>query len=134
MKNTATFETALKLKEAGFPQPEPEAGQFWYNPDFGLFLVGRRSFIDGRMRNIFYFETGKSYDKEDASFADCIFAPTATDILRELKDNIPNLVCTHRPKNNGATFVCYYSAHQFISDDNPAEAAAIAWLKINSKK
>lgn len=30
MKNVVTFEAARALKEAGFPQPEPEAGQAWY--------------------------------------------------------------------------------------------------------
>ena len=30
MKDIVSFETAKQLKEAGFPQPMPEAGQFWY--------------------------------------------------------------------------------------------------------
>ena len=29
--NTVSFETAKRLKEAGFPQPDPEFGQFWYH-------------------------------------------------------------------------------------------------------
>lgn len=30
MIDVVSFETALKLKNAGFLQPNPEAGQFWY--------------------------------------------------------------------------------------------------------
>lgn len=85
MKNVS-FETAKALRDAGFPQPEPAEGQFWYNPDYGLFVVGRRSFIDGTMRNIFYFETGKTYEKSVDSFSLCVFAPQAHDILFALMD------------------------------------------------
>ena len=30
MRNILTCETAFKLKDAGFPQPKPDAGQVWY--------------------------------------------------------------------------------------------------------
>lgn len=122
MKDTATFETAARLKEAGFPQPTPEAGQFWYNPDFGPFLVGKLWMVDGRLRNIFYPDTGKVVNKEIRLFPDCVFAPTATDILREL----------------GPLFDLSYDCAEFWCGDkkdwNPAEAAAEAWLKLQEEE
>lgn len=84
MNNVVTFKTAQRLKEAGFPQPAPEAGQFWYNPDFGIFVVGRRSFVDGTTRSIFYFETGNVLEVSEVAFLDCVFAPAVPDILREI--------------------------------------------------
>lgn len=30
MHKSTTFETSKRLKETGFPQPEPEAGQWWW--------------------------------------------------------------------------------------------------------
>lgn len=31
MQNVVSFEVAKALKDAGFEQPEPEVGQFWYD-------------------------------------------------------------------------------------------------------
>lgn len=132
MQNIAIFETAVKLKEQGLPQPTPEAGQFWYNPDFGLFVVGRMSFVDGKFRSIFYFETGKVYEKEEASFSDCVFAPTACDILRELPEH-----CLFKDGSTCEGFVCYKIGnfpHGKQCHDNPAEAAALAWLENEAAK
>lgn len=120
MNNTTTHETAQKLKEAGFPQPTPEAGQFWYNPDFGLFVVGRRWFVDGRRRNIFYFETGQALQKEEWAFDSCIFAPTATDILHNIG---------HSATLQADLDEFYVDASgEFYKDFNPAEAVAEAWF------
>ena len=134
MKDIVTFETAVRLKEAGFPQPQPGAGQWWHNPDFGLFVVGIKWFADNREYRIFYPGTGKSVLKSEAMFLKCAFAPTATDILRELRDgsNIGIM---------GKRFLCYSSDFEHGIDhpgtpinDNPAEAVAEAWLKLNEKK
>ena len=138
MKDTVTFETAARLKEAGFPQPTPEAGQWWYNPDFGPFLVGKLWMVDGRLRNIFYPDTGKVVNKEIRLFPDCVFAPTATDILRGLSSD-----CVLGTKKLGG-WICgswrLISADHMrffvagMHDENPAEAAAEAWLKLHNKK
>jgi len=134
MKDIVTFETAVRLKEAGFPQPQPGAGQWWHNPDFGLFVVGIKWFADNREYRIFYPGTGKTVLKSEAMFLKCAFAPTATDILRELRDgsNIGIM---------GKRFLCYSPDFEHGIDhpgtpinDNPAEAAAEAWLKLNEKK
>lgn len=86
MKDIITFETAVRLKEAGFPQPAPEVGQVWYNNDFGPFFVGKLWMADRRLRNIFYPNTGKVVNKEIRLFPDFVFAPTATDIIRMIPD------------------------------------------------
>lgn len=134
MKDIVTLETAVRLKEAGFPQPQPGAGQWWHNPDFGLFVVGIKWFADNREYRIFYPGTGKSVLKSEAMFLKCAFAPTATDILRELRDgsNIGIM---------GKRFLCYSPDFEHGIDhpgtpinDNPAEAVAEAWLKLNEKK
>lgn len=80
--NHVTFETAVRLKEAGFPQPE----------------------LTHVLGHIFYDRLGRKYmavwqDNEDSNilmqpylhnYSDLknpmVFAPTATDILRELPD------------------------------------------------
>ena len=134
MKDIVTLETAVRLKEAGFPQPQPGAGQWWHNPDFGLFVVGIKWFADNREYRIFYPGTGKSVLKSEAMFLKCAFAPTATDILRELRDgsNIGIM---------GKRFLCYSPDFEHGIDhpgtpinDNPAEAVAEAWLKLNAQK
>ena len=134
MKDIVSYETAVRLKEAGFPQPQPGAGQWWHNPDFGLFVVGIKWFADNREYRIFYPGTGKSVLKSEAMFLKCAFAPTATDILRELRDgsNIGIM---------GKRFLCYSPDFEHGIDhpgtpinDNPAEAVAEAWLKLNAQK
>ena len=77
MDNIVSFETAKRLKEAGFPQPEPQRGQVWYSKHRAEYLVYN---VD---------EFGADYSCGSLSFVgrslsadDCVFAPTATDILR----------------------------------------------------
>lgn len=132
MKDIVTFETAVRLKEAGFSQPTPEAGQWWYNPDFGPFLVGKLWMVDRRLRNIFYPDTGKVVNKEIRLFPDCVFAPTATDILRELAGFC---ICYLENGNSeGWTVLNYHKEYYAFDSDNPAASAAEAWLKLNDKK
>ncbi len=121
MKDIVSYETAVRLKEAGFPQPQPGAGQWWHNPDFGLFVVGVRWFADNREYKIFYPGTGKPVLKSEAMFLKCAFAPTATDILRELADYELLSAVTS-------------DSQQFIETITDPEALAEAWLKLNAQK
>ncbi len=131
MKNVVSFETAIALKEAGFPQPEPEAEQFWYNPDFGLFVVGPRSHgFAYRHISIFYPETGKVYEKEQGKFSDCVFAPDVADILKQLPGWYASLDRTKWVCVNGYP----EKGDKEHINDNPAEAAAAAWLQTHRKK
>ena len=125
MKNVVTFETAVRLKEAGFLQPEPEVGQCWYN-DTGLLgiIVKYEGF---RLYSYCSFETGKTITAPEKVFyaAHNVFAPTAIEILRELQ----YADLTFR---NGKFRVIF--EHVMNRHDNPAEAAAAAWLELHEKK
>lgn len=54
MKDIISFETAKALKEAGFPQPEFETGQFWYNDLGALTFVGRNEVNERFGKDYFY--------------------------------------------------------------------------------
>jgi hypothetical protein len=84
--DVVSFETAKKLKEAGFPQPEPAFGQVWYKSagspiivtsgwEAGFAFVGPRS----AMTQTTYM---KRFQEQNG-----VFAPTATDILRHIHLN-----------------------------------------------
>lgn len=135
MKNVVNSETAKALKEAGFPQPKPEVGQFWYR--------------DGK-EYVCYFEaevgfcflellTGESYTESD--FLGANFAPTAPDILNELGGmyylSIEKFGAVMHKEVSDEAIVGNHRCFgvDVIRSDikEPAEAAAIAWLEKNSK-
>ena len=107
---TVSFETAKKLKEAGFPQPAQCMGQWWYNPKG--------------------YRTLTAFDDSYADMAklvmdEYVYAPTATELLPEdwlLMREGPNWICQH-----------FEDSHKYVIDDNPAETAALAWLYVNKK-
>ena len=101
MLDLVSFETATTLKEAGFPQPQ------YIEFGFG------------------YDETGSRFTIQECRFPPLgvdgmYFAPTATDILRELPG--ANL------RWNGSTFFCKYRGE--TENQNPADALAQMWLRI----
>ncbi len=104
MKNIVAYQTAIKLKAAGFPQPDPEAGQIWYqtwNRNHPIIILRRF----GGKNGLFYIGLdagGEVVAFTDSTKTNCVFAPTAADIISELS------------KDTG--------------DENPAEDAAKAWL------
>ncbi len=123
MKDIVTFETAVRLKEAGFPQPFPQAGMFGYNDAGYLFVKTHDGHTSNNRYGSVLLNGGNdniTLSKNDFKFV--VFAPTATDILREL----------------GPLFDLSYDCAEFWCGDkkgwNPAEAAAEAWLKLNDKK
>lgn len=81
MKNVVSFETAVRLKEAGFPQPQPEFGQVWYlgeGASFIVYMVNEHGYVFGMYGDGLKAVIGR-LPKE------LIFAPTATDILEQLQ-------------------------------------------------
>lgn len=91
MKNVVSFETAKRLKEAGFPQPEPEVGQFWYrkHPSLAITLEFAQSVEPDENGGSRFYTLWVGTEDTGGKFYDCkkhdlIFAPTSTDILREL--------------------------------------------------
>lgn len=128
MQNHVTPGTARRLRDAGFPQPEYKFGQYWRTED------GRHDAFCG--------------SKSWATFEDwvktkkisIVFAPTATDILRELGDGY-RLCCldwrgwiVEKEKYTSFEDQAYeYVAESYpiTNDENPAEACAKAWLERN---
>jgi len=124
MKNYVTFETAVRLKAAGFPQPEPEFGQVYFDVD-GDRLIG--------LEKNFFFEKGLDAPSliSDNREMRLFFAPTDADILAELPENYGLF-------RRGEGFAVISLSHGEIDGteaehDNLAEAAALAWLALNEK-
>jgi len=83
MNDTVSFETAVRLKEAGFPRPEPHYRQVWYTSDgIDCFTLGRKS-PQGR-----FWADDKILKPDFHTSPDVVFAPTATDILREIRKEL----------------------------------------------
>lgn len=105
-----SFETAQRLKEFGFPQPEM------------ISLAGVK-----------FWPEGASFYDDSLQISGCIiwaerhiFAPTATDVLPEdwlLMRDVEGWICQYR-----ADFGVY------VTHENPAEAAAAAWFWENDRK
>jgi len=129
MKNTVSHPTAQRLKAAGFPQPEPQEGQFWYRPSGGT------SYIDYVENNGDVYALWNGEVNRLINFESAIFTPTATDILREIEYVLNPLLLL----KSGEWVVCYLAPAGNIvaitpkTHDNPAEAAAAAWLEIHEK-
>ena len=113
MKNTVSLTTGQRLKAAGFPQPEPQEGQFWYRPSGGT------SYIDYVDNNGDVYALWNGEVNRLINFESAIFAPTATDILAAL---FP------------AEMQFQISAMQVLQMALDPEAAALAWLEIHEKK
>lgn len=111
---TVSFETAKKLKEAGFPQPEK------YQP--GMVAYYELAGGENQWSLLTPAETLLTNDDVGEVIA---YAPTATELLPEdwlLMREGPNWICQH-----------FEDSHKYVIDDNPAETAALAWLYVNKK-
>lgn len=130
--HTVTFETAKRLAEAGFPQPTPERGQIWLSEvgaEYLIQAVGQDGSVDYSFGNAYPFLC-RHLDADG-----CIFAPTTTDIMRELPEYAVARHIDYRGQSGEAWF-CWdtLDRHEtFSHPTNPAEAAAMAWLHENKK-
>jgi hypothetical protein len=119
--------TSRRLKESGFPQPEPAPGQVWYTANNEQFICIRDQ---GSHFTIAWIKTGGMGELRKGALASCVYAPSDADILRELGNDY------HIGVLNGV-FVA--GLHQFGQSDlqfneNPAEACAMAWEAKNQKR
>jgi len=124
MQNYVTFETAKKLKEAGFPQPEPERGQSWYYADSAMVDTYEVLVLHIHITGDVQFDSKYGSDtlsRED--FGGLFFAPKATDIIRDLGED-------YTIQLNGPNWLVMsdFAGHEH---ENPAEAAALAWLSLS---
>ena len=123
MKHIVSFETAKALKEAGYPQPEFEAGQFWYDLDGTLFIKSRHPF------RFLSPESGGIWIL-DISFEERFYAPSSTEIIEHVGK-----------ENPGARL--YFEVGLWNAFDgwrnlspnheNPAEAAAQLFILLNKR-
>lgn len=123
--NICSFETAKKLKEAGYPQPEFSCWQMWYNElGIGTF-IGLKTDIKG----IMYFDcynlgSGTSLTRWLKEEDKTTFAPTVDDILM-------NLGCVYLSKMKGDYWGVFEKETNVMVSyhpENPAEACAEAYL------
>lgn len=120
MQNIVSFETAKRLRDAGFPQPNVERGQSWYNREGSLQIIAH---------DPTYPKEFNSLIREHA----WIFAPTATDILRSL----PGYNLAFATENGWHCFFMSIDGVIYAENshkDNPAEAAAIAYLEMKKNE
>ncbi len=129
-----TFETALRLRDAGFPQPKFSIRQTWYAylcpeiyPDGTEFYIANAG-AENATRFIAVTEdgfatTGEQEGNRQGELYNCsvLFAPTATDILREMADYELLSAATS-------------DTQQFIETITDPEALAEAWLRLNAKQ
>lgn len=134
--NTVTFETAKRLKDAGFPQPKPVPGQFWYNGKDELLCIQNTSDDTAH-----FFGVGNNRFVFNASFAHLFdalfFAPTATDILEKTAFVSGDFVEVEARVLPNGFCVDVFEGLLFgkmkpvqIFDTNPHEAAAKAFLEL----
>ena len=138
MKNTVTFETAVRLKEAGFPQPVPDFGQTWLAEKETIILGGKSKAFPTRRLCV-------SEGNSDLVFTDewisenMVFAPTVIGILEQL----PQEARLYRFSANsseqwvlqrmdGSSFFMSSAPPRIHS--SPHEAAALAYLETKNQK
>ena len=131
-----SFETARKLQAAGFPQPQPAAGQVWYYPSGMELYVLPDLDCDLNLKNEITSSIDEVIEVGSLQFTNSlVYAQTATDILEQLGS------CYSLTYDFHCGFGCVKSSsgvvNEIFSDDpprdNPAEACAEAWLKLNPK-
>jgi hypothetical protein len=127
MSNFVTYETALRLRAAGFPQPEPKAGQMWYDPYKTEMVI---TFVDEWHVNLVPLTEEVNFTEEYQRRhfpVPYLFAPGPAEILRELG---PDYQCGMQ----GTYYWCGRMPSQYASvEENMAEACAAQWLIHNQK-
>jgi hypothetical protein len=129
MKDIVTFETAKRLKEAGFPQPEQRIWQVWYNAfGHGCLIV----WAEHSTKRFAVFNMAENVRIDLPSFDLYTFAPTATDILEQ--EEMSNCSLYRHFSKWCVKNQFHFMEFDLYENDNPAEAAAAAWLQIHEKK
>ena len=141
MNTTVDFETAKELREAGFPQPEPKDGQFYFNSR-GIKSIIISGWVSGKFDSICLLdgEVQSDISVGDIMSGSIFFAPTALEIIEQMPGEAQYLI----GKTSGTTlsilptgeWVCRWPItafqNDFRQDTCPHRAAAkafIAWKK-----
>jgi len=123
MNNTVDFQTAIELKEAGFPEPDFKAGQFWH---YGSQLC-MVCLIDLGRVGLQGVGVSDMYSPGIQQLqAIGLFAPTALEIIAEM----PFGTSIHKRAEND--WMCWFKITEmqpdFRHDPCPHNAAAKAFL------
>ena len=117
MQHFCTFETAQRLALAGFPQPEKEVGQFWYNINSELCPIVSRDYGFKQLYGIPIHKPKKEiYFIGEMS----VFAPGIADLLQALGP-------IYEVKGDYFNPLLY----QIIFNKDAADQLAALWLRIN---
>jgi hypothetical protein len=127
MNNFVSYDTALRLRAAGFPQPEVARGVV-YRSERGIYAFDR-----GAKHSACHY----LYALDHHGWVSCpvehfeetfCFAPGPAEILRELG---PDYQCGVQ----GTYYWCGRMPSRYASvEENLAEACAAQWLKVHEKK
>lgn len=133
MTNHVTPQTATRLREQGFPQPVPAPGQVWYTANDTPFVIAHD--YDGSNFLLVWLDDESGLGEVTKSaLLSCTYAPTAPDILRELGEEWV-LSTADRQWHCDNTYKQRLFAKSLVfSNNNPAEACAMAWEAKQSKK
>jgi len=131
MNNFVTYETALRLRAAGFPQPEPKAGQMWYDPYDVEHIV---TSVDEWHVNLAPLSEVVNYT-EEFDYPDFPgvwhFAPGPAEILLKLG---PDFQIGVQWKRFWCGRIAGESGEYATHSESMAEACAQKWLLIHEKK
>ena len=140
--NIVTYETAQRLKAAGFPQPVVKEGQHWYKSDDVLLYVYRVGYKPENENQLLCScvmpvdlhtpVEGVVFNEHDS------FAPDATDILRQLNAHRFSINFVSGVDGNSGEdyefFALFENGDMQSSHTSPAEAAARTYLSIYEKQ
>ena len=118
-----TFETALRLKEAGFPQQEPTFGQIRYESGEKIVIISSPD-KDGGFAQV-YPDCHTIFDEWSQG---SIFAPDVEDITALL----PSVFTLEMREGRHSCEIDTWQNLIQTQADNFAEAAALAWLALNT--
>lgn len=128
-----SFETAMRLKEAGFPQPEFATGQMWYNQYRAVSIIGKMEIMEDGSGIAFFctsLHSGRTACIVPVK-ANAYYAPSATDIFRCL----PVDTLVSREQND--LFAVLRDDYRDLACDlnnSLVEALAYRWLQIKASE
>ena len=117
--------TAKALKNAGFPQPKPEPGQFWYSPQDELFVIQQDEGEDGICGA--YIGTDGGFN--EPILDEDVFCPNATDILPLLTREF----ILSKPKDRETWFCEDVERGNYWQNVDADEAAAKTFLEYSKE-
>ena len=140
-----SFETAVRLKDAGFPQPAPQFGQLWYDEDQDVIaVVGAGDPWDDDAHGVFQlvWSVAKSsadgvFETNNVEMAKWAYCPTDSDLLKALGQKYV-LWFDESPKVSqwfcAETGNLPSEAGRPFGGKSPAEACAEAWLAMKARQ